>query len=130
MDPPHLIVSYPFLFISIFSTNVILSIIDLLRYPVIFKLSIQESSMIPQFQAYCEFTKICNYPIFYSEDYYYKILDAPINLKPVKLFSDISGFPACYKDIRTSLNFSDVSEYVSLQNMSIELSHIYHSLRL
>ena len=129
MDHQPLLISYPFLFISTLSINLNLSMVDLLRYPISFK-SFNKLPMISNYDAPGKNSQPAFDETTYTERIHYKSLDAPNNLKPVKIFSDISGLPAHYKDIRTSLKFADISEYVYLQTMPMEILLIYLSLRV
>ena len=130
MDRSLFLISYPLFSVSNLSTNFILSIIDSQRYPLKFKVAFKETHLVPKYHPFVDLLQTGSNKNIYSQDDCYASLDAPHNVKPIKKFSDVSGLPAYYKDILTTLQFSDISEYISIQNMPIEFSHLYLSLRL
>lgn len=45
-------------------------------------------------------------------------LSAPPSTKPIKLYSDLSGLPAPYKDPKTKLRYANTQEYQMIQHLS------------
>ncbi|KXJ15272.1 INO80 complex subunit C [Exaiptasia diaphana] len=64
-----------------------------------------------------------------QDDPTYGSIDAPPAFKPAKKYSDLSGFPAKYKDPRTGIRYSDASEFSTIRNLPSDIVTGYLAIR-